>query len=67
MPSCAWVEREVQAAFEREHESNKLVLFPIRLDEAVVEAYKAWAADIRRTRHIGEFGQWRTSHRVWLS
>jgi len=54
-----WVEREVQAAFEREHKSKKLVLFPIRLDEAVMETTKAWAADIRRTRHIGEFGQWR--------
>ena len=54
-----WVEREVQAAFEREHRSKKLVLFPIRVDEAVMEASKAWAADIRRTRHIGEFGNWR--------
>src|SRR5208337_3515536 len=54
-----WVEREVQAAFEREHKSKKLVLFPIRLDETVMETTKAWAADIRRTRHIGEFGQWR--------
>jgi hypothetical protein len=54
-----WVEREVQAAFEREHRSKKLVLFPIRPDEAVMEASKAWAADIRRTRHIGEFGRWR--------
>src|SRR5208283_555065 len=33
-----WVEREVQAAFEREHRSKKLVLFPIRVDEAVMEA-----------------------------
>jgi len=54
-----WVEREVQAAFEREHRSKKLVLFPIRVDEAMMEAPKAWAADIRRTRHIGEFGNWR--------
>jgi hypothetical protein len=54
-----WVEREVQAALERECRSNKLVLFPIRLGGAVMEASKAWAADIRRTRHIGEFGNWR--------
>ncbi len=54
-----WVEREVQAAFEREYKSNKLVLFPIRLDETVMATTKAWAADIRRTRHIGEFGHWR--------
>ena len=54
-----WVEREVQAAFEREDRSGKPVLFPIRVDEAVMEARQAWAADIRRTRHIGEFGNWR--------
>ncbi len=46
-------------AFEREHRSGKPVLFPIRVDVAVMEASKAWAADIRRTRHIGEFGNWR--------
>ena len=54
-----WLEREVQAALEREQRSNKLVLFPIRLDEAVMETPRAWAADIRRTRHIGEFNRWR--------
>jgi len=53
-----WVESEVQAARERERKSNRLVLFPIRLDKAVMETSKAWAAEIRRTRHIGEFGQW---------
>jgi TIR domain/Pentapeptide repeats (8 copies) len=53
------VKREVQAAFEREDRSGKPVLFPIRVDEAVMEATQAWAADIRRTRHIGEFGNWR--------
>jgi len=54
-----WVEREVQAAFEREHRSKKLVLFPIRVDEAVMEATQVWAAAIRQARHIGEFGNWR--------
>jgi hypothetical protein len=27
----------------------------VRLDDAVMEAEEAWAADIRRTRHIGDF------------
>jgi hypothetical protein len=35
-----------------------MVLFPIRLDEAVMKASHAWAADIRRKRHIGDFSQW---------
>jgi hypothetical protein len=56
----AWVEREVQAAFEKEQrQPGRTVLFPIRLDEAVMETPKAWAADIRRTRHIGDFRRWK--------
>ncbi len=54
-----WVEREVEAAFEKEHRENRLVLFPVRLDEAVMPATQAWAADIRRMRHIGDFTRWK--------
>ena len=57
--NSAWVEREVQAAREREDRSGKPVLFPIRLDDAVMNASKAWAADLRRTRHIGDFTHWK--------
>jgi len=54
-----WVEREVQAAREREERECKLVLFPIRVDDAATNATKAWAADLRRTRHIGDFTRWK--------
>lgn len=54
-----WVEREVELAFEREHQPPaSLVLFPIRLDDAVMQTNTAWAGDIRRTRFIGDFRQW---------
>ena len=43
-----WVEREVNAARER-------MLFPIRIDDAVMNAPQPWAADVRRSRHIGDF------------
>ena len=43
----------------KEHKQNKLVLFPIRLDEAVMETDQAWAASLRRTRHIGDFRAWK--------
>src|ERR1035437_68233 len=33
-----WVEREVNAAMEREGRENRPFLFPIRIDEAVMEA-----------------------------
>ena len=54
-----WVEREVSAAREREDRENRLVLFPIRIDDVVMDAPQPWAADIRRTRHIGDFQRWR--------
>ena len=56
----AWVEKEVETAFEKERrQDNKPVLFPIRLDYAVMKTDQAWAADIRRTRHVGDFRTWR--------
>jgi hypothetical protein len=55
----AWVEDEVEAAMERERRDGSTVLFPIRLDDAVMESSAAWAASIRRTRHIGDFTKWK--------
>jgi hypothetical protein len=54
-----WVEKEVETAFEREGRQKKIVLFPIRIDDAVMETKQAWAADIRRSRHIGDFRRWK--------
>jgi hypothetical protein len=54
-----WVEREVNAAREREDRENRIVLFPIRIDDAVMDATQPWAADIRRSRHIGDFSGWK--------
>jgi predicted ABC-type transport system involved in lysophospholipase L1 biosynthesis ATPase subunit len=55
-----WVKKEVETAFEKERDSPKtLVLFPIRLDDAVITTNQAWAADIRRMRNIGDFRQWK--------
>lgn len=53
-----WVEKEVETAFEKES-PKKTVLFPLRLDNTVMETDQAWAADIRRTRHIGDFTIWK--------
>ncbi len=55
----SWVETEVETAFEKENKQAKTVLFPIRLDDAVMKTDQAWAADIRRTRHIGDFRNWK--------
>lgn len=53
-----WVEKEVESAFEEERTRGETVLFPIRIDDAVLVANLGWAADIRRTRHIGDFRDW---------
>lgn len=57
-----WVGSEVEAAFEKERgEEDRLVLFPIRLDDAVMKTHQSWAAEIKRRRHIGDFRNWRDS------
>lgn len=57
--NSTWVEKEVETAFDKENKTGKTVLFPIRFDNAVMETDLAWAADIRRTRHIGDFRNWK--------
>ena len=54
-----WVETEVETALEREHRENRTILFPIRLDDAILETPVAWATHIKRTRHIGDFNGWK--------
>jgi len=54
-----WVEDEAESALERERREGRSILFPIRIDDAVLHTGKAWAAAIRRTRHIGDFSNWR--------
>ena len=56
--SSPWV-GEVEAAMERERRDGRSVLFPIRLDDAVMESSTAWAASLRRMRHIGDFRKWK--------
>jgi hypothetical protein len=57
--SSDWVEKEVETAMERERQEERTVLFPIRLDDAVMDIPNGWPADIRRTRHIGDFTKWK--------
>jgi hypothetical protein len=54
-----WVQKEVETAFEKEDKENRIVLFPIRIDEAVMQSAVGWAADIRRQCQIGDFRRWK--------
>lgn len=42
-----WVEKEVETAMERERKEKRTVLFPIRLDDAVMNINSGWPADVR--------------------
>jgi uncharacterized protein YjbI with pentapeptide repeats len=56
--NSSWVEWEVKKALKKEQEHGATVLFPVRLDDAVMETPYAWAAEVRK-RHIGDFRKWK--------
>ncbi|HKP51428.1 MAG TPA: toll/interleukin-1 receptor domain-containing protein [Chloroflexia bacterium] len=57
--ASSWVAREVSAAREREAKEKRTILFPIRLDNAVMNSEKDWAIVLRDSRHIGDFRGWK--------
>ena len=54
-----WVESEVESALEKERESGKLVLFPVRIDDTVMQHRDGWPRTVRNTRNIGNFCNWK--------
>ncbi|MFG6105407.1 toll/interleukin-1 receptor domain-containing protein [Leptothoe sp. EHU-05/26/07-4] len=55
-----WVEQEVETALEKEREKdNQVVLFPVRLDDAVMNSGDGWTRLIKNTRNIGDFSRWK--------
>jgi uncharacterized protein YjbI with pentapeptide repeats len=54
-----WCEDEVEAAYEQEMVRGQTVLFPVRIDNDVMDTDKAWAFKLRRSRHIGDFTNWK--------
>ena len=54
-----WVEQEVETALERERREGRTVLFPIRVDNAIMTTKDGWPTFIRNTRHIGDFTRWK--------
>jgi hypothetical protein len=57
--SSDWVEQEVEKALERERKEKKLVLFPVRLDDAVMQVESGWPSLLRNTRNIADLREWR--------
>jgi hypothetical protein len=54
-----WVQQEVETALATEREQGRTVLFPIRLDDAIMEIKTGWQAYLRNTRNIGDFRNWK--------
>ena len=44
---------------DKEPEGKQNVLFTIRLDKAILACETDWAKDTRKSRHIGDFEQWK--------
>jgi hypothetical protein len=56
-----WVEKEVENAFEKEIKNSKNILIPIMIDAAVMECDQAWAVDLRSSREVTDFSDWKDS------
>jgi hypothetical protein len=54
-----WVEDEVIKGFAEERHRGGVVLFPVRIDDAVFTTNEAWAIRLRDNRHIGDFRGWK--------
>jgi hypothetical protein len=54
-----WVEDEVNKAYAEERSRKEVVLFPIRIDNAVTTTAEPWAVKLRDQRNIGDFRSWK--------
>jgi uncharacterized protein YjbI with pentapeptide repeats len=54
-----WVEDEVSKAYAEERSRKEVMLFPIRIDNAVMSTAEPWAVKLREQRNIGDFRQWK--------
>ena len=53
------MEDEVTTAFAEERRRKELVLFPVRLDDSIMESSEPWAGKLRDNRNIGDFTKWK--------
>jgi hypothetical protein len=56
-----WVRIEVEKALEREQSAGKSILFPVQVDNSILESNSEWASRLRENKHIGDFSNWEDS------
>ena len=54
-----WVEGEVTRALDEERTRKQVGLFPVRIDDAVMQTSEAWARLLRGQRNIEDFTGWK--------
>jgi hypothetical protein len=54
-----WVEGEVTRSLDEERERKQVVLFPVRIDDTVLETTKPWTRLLSGQRNIGNFTCWK--------
>ena len=57
--TSAWVAKEVRTTLDEEQRRGRLVLFPIRIDDALEDCTDQWAYNLKRERQIGDFSAWK--------
>ncbi len=63
-----WVEWEVSRALDEEEkrgEDSPPILFPIRIDNSIMETDTIWARRLKRTRNIGDFVGWEEDDEIY--
>jgi uncharacterized protein YjbI with pentapeptide repeats len=53
-----WVEDEINKAYAEERHRKDFVLFPVRIDDAVMTTSEKWAVKLRDQRNIADFRRW---------
>jgi hypothetical protein len=52
------MKHEVQIALAREITQDRIILFPLQLDQTIMRINEPWVVGLRATRHIGDFSGW---------
>jgi hypothetical protein len=55
--TSTWIETEVKMLLEKERHQRRQMLFPVRIDESVMQTNQAWIVKLHG-RHIGDFRRW---------
>jgi uncharacterized protein YjbI with pentapeptide repeats len=53
-----WIKQEVKAVLQEEERRGELVLYPLHLDDTLLESGPAWVTGLHQSRPVEDFCQW---------